>query len=135
MTNKERPNIRITATDFERLERLLDSPAARQLPGADALREEVERADIIDGDVPIGEFITMGATATFVERTSDRTHELTLVYPQDADGSGERVSILAPVGSALLGLSVGQRIAWPVRGRTLELEVLGIREGNTSKPD
>lgn len=134
MTNIDRPNIRITATDFERLERLLDSPAARQLPGADALRDEVERADIIDGDVPAGEFITMGATATFVERTSGKRYELTLVYPQDADGSGERVSILAPVGSALLGLSVGQRIDWPVRGRTLELEVLGIREGNTSTP-
>ena len=134
MTNTERPNIRITATDFERLERLLDSPAARSIPGADALREEVERADIIDGDAPVGEFVTMGATATFVEKTSGRTYELTLVYPQDADGSSERVSILAPVGSALLGLSVGQRIQWPVRGRTLELEVLGIREGDSRNP-
>ncbi|MEX0899892.1 MAG: nucleoside diphosphate kinase regulator [Gammaproteobacteria bacterium] len=134
MTTVDRPTIRITATDFERLERLLDSPAARKMPGADALREEIERADIIDGAVPAGEFITMGATATFVEKTSGQKHELTLVYPQDADGIGERVSILAPVGSALLGLSVGQRIEWPVRGRTIKLEVLAIREGISSNP-
>ncbi len=128
MTTENRPAIRITAADFERLERLLDSPAARKIPGADALRAEVERADIVEGDVPTGEFITMGATATFIEKTSERTYELTLVYPQDADGSAEQVSILAPVGSALLGLSVGQTIQWPVRGRTLELEVLSIRK-------
>lgn len=128
MTTVERPRIRITASDFDRLEQLLDSPAARKLPGAEALREEVERADIIDGEVPAGEFITMGATATFVEKTTGQKHELALVYPQDADGSAERVSILAPVGSALLGLSVGQTIQWPVRGRTLELEVLSIRK-------
>jgi len=41
---------------------------------------------------------------------------LTLVYPQDADSSAERISILAPVGSALLGLSAGEHIEWPRRG-------------------
>jgi len=50
---------------------------------------------------------------------------LTLVYPQD--NGPERVSILAPVGAALLGLSVGQSIDWPApNGKTLKLEILAV---------
>ena len=54
--------------------------------------------------------------------------ELTLVYPRDADGQPDKVSILAPVGSALLGLRIGDTIEWPVPGgRTIRLQVLSIR--------
>ena len=54
--------------------------------------------------------------------------ELALVYPRDADGSAHKVSILAPVGSALLGLRTGDSIDWPMPGgRTARLEVLAIR--------
>ena len=52
--------------------------------------------------------------------------ELTLVYPRDAEAGADRVSILAPVGSALLGLRVGDSIDWPVPGGNLNLRVLAI---------
>jgi regulator of nucleoside diphosphate kinase len=53
---------------------------------------------------------------------------LTLVYPRDADGSAHKVSVLAPVGSALLGLRVGETIDWPMPGgRSARLQVLAIR--------
>ena len=59
---------------------------------------------------------------------ADHERELTLVYPRDADGSSEKVSILAPVGSALLGLRVGDVIDWPMPGgRSARLHVLAIR--------
>lgn len=128
--SEELPRIRITQRDYDRLERLLESPAARQVPGIEALQKELDRADIVE-NAPEGEFITMGSTAKCLEESSQRTHELTLVYPHETDGSSQKVSILAPVGSALLGLSVGQVIEWPVQGgRTLRLRVLEIRHAN-----
>lgn len=127
MNETSLPPIRVTAADFDRLEQLLDSPACKGVPGIEALREELERADIVEADSPPGEFVAMGSTARFIDDASGRTFELTLVYPHEVDGSNGRVSILAPAGSALLGLGVGQTIEWPIPGgRTLRLRVLEI---------
>lgn len=58
----------------------------------------------------------MNSTIRFVIESTGEEFCMTLVYPKDANGSGEKISILAPVGSALLGLSVGDRIEWPAPG-------------------
>src|SRR3546814_8305637 len=63
-----------------------------------------------------GDVISMNSTARFLDENSGEERELTLVYPRDATGEPGRVSILAPVGSALLGLRVGQSIDWPMSG-------------------
>ena len=68
----------------------------------------------------------MNSTIRFVDETSKAETQLTLVYPVAAGAPGT-VSVLAPVGSALLGLSVGQTISWPMPGgRTAELRVLEV---------
>jgi regulator of nucleoside diphosphate kinase len=59
---------------------------------------------------------TMNSTKRFAIEPSGKEFELTLSYPEDVQGQSGRISILAPVGSALLGLSVGQEIEWPVAG-------------------
>ena len=72
--------------------------------------------------------ITMNSTARFRDEASGDEREMTLVYPSGADGINNKVSILAPFGSALLGLRVGDTIEWPVpSGRTIRLRVLSIR--------
>lgn len=106
------PNIIVTSSDLERLEYLLSNTAAGDLPGVDSLWKELERAEVVSpADVPAG-VVTMNSTVQFVEEGSGKVHEMTLVYPQDIDGTPGKVSILAPVGSALLGLSEGQTIEW-----------------------
>ncbi|MNE54786.1 Regulator of nucleoside diphosphate kinase [compost metagenome] len=61
------------------------------------------------------------------EESSGKDYHLTLVYPQDANADEGRISILAPVGSALLGLKVGQHIDWPAPGgKTLKLTLLEV---------
>ena len=124
MENK--PPIIISSTDLERLEQLLVSVSGKALPGIDALREELDRANVVEpAEVP-PHVVTMNSTVRFVDDTSGATLELTLVYPEAAGSSGN-VSILAPVGSALLGLSVGQSISWQVPGgRKLELRILEV---------
>ena len=76
-------------------------------------------------EVPPG-VVTMNSSVRCREESSGKEYLLTLVYPEDAGGEG-KVSILAPVGTALLGLTVGQSIDWPAPGgKTLKLSLLDI---------
>ncbi|NLO79060.1 MAG: nucleoside diphosphate kinase regulator [Xanthomonadaceae bacterium] len=121
------PNIIVTRNDLERLEELLSSAAAKGLPGVDSLWQELERAEVVSAkDVPPG-VVTMNSTVQFVEEGTGKTHEMTLVYPHEIDGTPGKVSILAPVGSALLGLSEGQTIEWSrPGGGTIKLRVVRV---------
>jgi regulator of nucleoside diphosphate kinase len=123
---ENQPAIIMSALDWERLNNLLVSPEYRRLPGIDALRAELDRATIVEpSDVPPG-VVTMNSTVRFRDDASHAEYELTLVYP-DARGGANSVSILAPVGSALLGLSVGQSISWRIPGgRELQVRVLAV---------
>lgn len=119
------PSITITRLDLQRLEHLLDSLDDFG-PGAVALQAELDRADVVGHDeVPAG-VVTMNSRVNCREESSGKDYHLTLVYPQDAGGEG-KVSILAPVGSALLGLSVGQHIDWTgPSGKVLKLTLLAV---------
>lgn len=95
----------------------------RSLPGCGMLREELIRANVVESEEIGADIVTMNSTVRFVDEQSDKQYELTLVYPDQAGNPGT-VSIFAPVGSALLGLSVGQTIEWQVPGgRQLRLRV------------
>lgn len=113
---KTRPKIIISSLDAERLEALIDALPSNAFPGKDELEAELARAEVVDPqDVPPS-VVTMNSTVRFKVETSSEEFELTLVYPKDIDASGKKISILAPVGSALLGLSQGDEIEWPKPG-------------------
>ena len=110
------PKITISAVDLERIESLLESLPDSAIPGRDDLEAELARADIVNPkDIP-PTVVTMNSRVRFKMMSSEKEFHLTLVYPKDLDASGEKISILAPVGSALLGLSVGDTIEWPKPG-------------------
>ncbi|MDC8014109.1 nucleoside diphosphate kinase regulator [Tahibacter soli] len=120
------PPLIVSRLDCDRLDTLLDNAQSAGLD-TDGLRRELDRADIVEPAQMPPDVITMNSVIRFVDENSGAEREVTLVYPRDADGSAERVSILAPVGSALLGLRVGARIAWPLPGgRTTQLRVLAV---------
>ncbi len=105
----------MTSLDFDRLEAILDALPVETFPGKTELRGELDRAEVVEPqDVP-SDVVTMNSKVRFVLESGEEFC-LTLVYPQDIDGSTERISILAPVGSALLGLSAGAQIEWPRPG-------------------
>lgn len=121
------PPITLGNLDLARLEQMLESPALRGLPAAASLGAELERARVLPAAQVPGDVVTMNATVTCVDEVSGDSHQFTLVFPQDADVATGRVSVLAPVGSALLGLSVGQAIDWQAPGgRALRLRVTSV---------
>lgn len=98
-----RPKVIISSLDVERIEKLLESLPAGAFPGRNALEEELARAEIVEPkDLP-PTVVTMNSTVRFEVESSSEEFRLTLVYPKDVDASGTTISILAPVGSALLG--------------------------------
>lgn len=84
--------------------------------GIAELESELARARVVEPrDMP-PTVVTMNSTVRFKIESSNDEFELTLVYPKDIDSTGKTISILAPVGSALLGLSQGDEIEWPKPG-------------------
>ena len=112
----KKPKVIISSLDAERLEKLIDALPDTAFPGKKDLEAELARAQIVaPKDVP-PTVVTMNSTVRFAVESSHDEFQLTLVYPKDLDASGEKISILAPVGSALLGLSQGDEIEWPKPG-------------------
>lgn len=120
-TMTQRPPITISSLDAVRLERLFDSLRSNQSPNMDDLQAELDRAHIVEPREIPPDVVTMNSTVTFRVESSDKEFSLTLVYPNDAGDSSTKISILAPVGSALLGLREGDEISWPKPGGGLLL--------------
>ena len=93
---------------------------------AEALEQELTRAQVVAlSEIPAG-VVTMNSRVHCREEASGKDYHLTLVFPEQAGGEGT-VSVLAPVGCALLGLSVGQHIDWPAPGgKILKLTLLAV---------
>ncbi len=127
MPAEPQPSLPISSLDLVRLERLLESPAYRDLDIAQRLGDELVRANVVaPADMP-ADVVSMNSRVTCVEEISGKEHHLTLVYPPDADAAAGRVSVFAPFGAALLGLSVGQSIDWTgPDGRPLRIRVATI---------
>lgn len=114
MSNK--PKIIVSSLDAERLYALLETYSGSTFPGSNALEAELSRADIVEPNAIPPTVVTMNSTVRFTVESSSEEFCMTLVYPGDIDSSGDKISVLAPVGSALLGLSQGDTIDWPKPG-------------------
>ncbi|GAA4344190.1 nucleoside diphosphate kinase regulator [Kangiella taiwanensis] len=110
------PNITLSELDVERLERLLEQVSSKDNPGIQALEMEIGRAKILSPEKMPKDVVTMNSEVKFKVSGSNEAFDLTLVYPKGVDGTGKTLSILAPVGSALIGLKEGDSIEWPKPG-------------------
>lgn len=124
MTNNM-PDIVITKLDAQRLDRILD-PMKYPLDMLEALENELARARIVSHKRVEPNVVTMNSTVRLLDVTTAREFLVTLVYPNNAGGP-DTVSVLAPVGMAILGLKIGQSIEWSSpQCRPLKLKVLDI---------
>lgn len=122
----QQPDIKMTATDVSRIDKLL-AALPKTSPVRLALETELDRADIVEsGDIP-ADVVTMNSTVRFAVSGTDEQFTLTLVYPKDMQDNGQTISILAPAGSAMLGVKVGDSIDWPgADGKALTVKIVEI---------
>lgn len=98
------------------------------------LSGEIERAEVVANDEIQGDVVTLNSAVRFEDRSTGRERDVTLVLPAEAAPLEGRISVLAPVGAALLGLRVGQSIQWDLpNGRTTELLVRAVAQPKTVK--
>lgn len=120
------PAITIARSEHQRLSNLADMLAERDPQAAEQLAGELDRARIIDDARMASGVVRMGSAVEF-HIDDEAPQRAELVFPKDADISRHRISILTPVGAALLGLSAGQSIPWSGRdGRVRRLSVLAV---------
>jgi regulator of nucleoside diphosphate kinase len=120
--NMNSQSIIVADQDYERL-----VPLLRDHP----LMEELGRAIVVPAEQIPPETVRINSRVTYVDESSGVSRSVELVFPEDADVDAGKISVLAPVGSALLGLSVGDTIDWPFpNGQDRRLKVV-----STTPPD
>jgi regulator of nucleoside diphosphate kinase len=116
-------SIIISSADHKRLLSLVD---IYDSSAAEELSVELHRAVVVgERDVP-NDIVTMNSQVVYEDCETFARRKIELVYPSDADAAEGRVSVLAPIGSALLGLRIGQSISWQVPSGIKRIRVVEL---------
>ena len=119
-------NIYITEPDYNRLSALIEK--TREGNGVDRqylnkLEAELDRAEIVDAENIPANVITMRSTVRLKDLVSGEENTYSLVFPTEADFSQGKISVLAPIGTAILGYKSGDTIEWTVPSGLRRLKV------------
>jgi regulator of nucleoside diphosphate kinase len=113
------PSIFITTKDVEKLRDLIREAFHTEYRGSDYLKQlagEIEKASVVEPNQIPSDVITLNSTARLIDRETKEEMVYTLVFPEDADTSQGKISILAPIGTAMLGYKVGDTFEWDTPG-------------------
>ncbi len=114
----------VTEFDLQRLEKILEGSRS---PTLDLLADELSAATVVSPEKVPPSVVTMNSQVKFLDLDTQEEVEVTLVYPGSADAQSGKVSITAPVGAAIFGLSTGDEIEWPVpSGKKRRLRITGV---------
>ena len=121
-----KPKIVVSDIDYRRLSGLASGAHDRFPEVAEELQAEMDRAEVVSAGALPPDVVGMGSTVEF-RSDAGQDRRVTLVFPGEADIAANRISILTPIGTALIGLAAGQSIRWTARdGRRHELTVLRV---------
>lgn len=129
-----KPKLIISLTDRDQLQTLINSARLdSRVPQAilNSLEGELARAEVVSAwEVP-ADVVTMNSLVTFVDLTTNEEESYTIVYPRDADLLNDKISIFAPVATALLGYRVGDVVEWAVPAGNRRLKILTVENAAT----
>lgn len=133
-----KPSVIVSSQDLERIESLLDT-LPPESAAAQSLLGELDRADIVAPEDMPPSVVTMRSTVRFQLDEPPETFCLTLSYPKEMPDVPDGISLLTPIGTALLGLSAGDSIDWPrpdgqlVKVRIVDVPYQPERAGDFSR--
>lgn len=129
------PDIMLSTTDHRRLSQLAYAGLDEASTVADDLLYELDRASVVPPEQLPPDVVRMGSRVRFRTDEGDQ-REVTLVFPSEADIAESRVSVMTPIGAALVGLRKGQSITWLSRdGRKHVLTALAVMQPESDEPD
>jgi regulator of nucleoside diphosphate kinase len=120
-------DIYITEYDLRRLKELLQvgiSYAGRDRRSLESLEGELDRAHIVEPAAVPHDVVTMNSRIRLTDRDTNEANVFTLVFPSEANLDERKISVLAPIGIAVLGYRVGDTVQWQMPGgvRTLRID-------------
>lgn len=116
----------LTKTDFQKISALISTNASAV---SESLEEELGRASLVNDDELPDNVVSMNSTVKFEDVNDGKPTVVTLVYPHEANIDENKISILTPIGSALIGLRVGQTIRWTFpNGKQKDLRVISVSQ-------
>ena len=120
--------IQLTVQDLARLRAVVDLHSEGiERSAAEMLEAELERAHVVAQEGLPPDVVSMRSRVLYEDADTRDRREAGLVYPEEADLARSQISVLAPIGTALLGIRAGQSISWPVPGRrTRTIRVLSV---------
>lgn len=127
-THREaKPSLIIDAGQYERLAGLARTAAKNASDLGRHLLEEIERADVVPSTELPPDVVTVGSEVTYLDSSTGHRQTIRITFPAQADISARRISVLTPIGAALIGLSVGQSIDWEMSDGSIKaLTVLAV---------
>ncbi|QHS09749.1 nucleoside diphosphate kinase regulator [Sinimarinibacterium sp. NLF-5-8] len=106
------PTLILDNEAYDQLYRLATEARARAPGVAERLLAEIDRADLRDaGQIP-ADVVTVGSQVTYRDEATGQSRTVRVVWPQQADVAAAKISVVSPIGAALIGLTRGQRISW-----------------------
>lgn len=124
-----RPPLTLIDTEADALSNLVAAALGRSQMGAELLLGELERAETCARSSIPADVVTMQSRVRFIDEASGAEHRVQLVYPRDADSALQRISVLTPIGAALIGMREGAAIDWPNRaGELRRLRILAVAQ-------
>jgi regulator of nucleoside diphosphate kinase len=139
MGSKDQRPIVVTRPDLERLRILIETARARRRweeMHLLALADELESAEVVEPDCVPPDVVTMRSRVRVLDMVSGEAATYTICYPTESNIEAGRLSVLAPIGTALLGYREGDVIEWPVPGgvRVLKIEKLEHQPEAAARP-
>ena len=127
-TMQKDPPVIIDAAYYDRLNSMANSFLRRSPDAAERLLEEISRADILQSEEIPPHVVNLGSQVTYRDETTGSTRTIYLVWPFEADIEQNKISVLTPVGAALIGLAEGASIGWETNsGEARQLTVLKVK--------
>lgn len=123
-TSQHNPSLIITARDLTRLRHVID---LHDTPTAEQLDSELQRATVVPSEEVPPTVVTMNSEVVYEDCATRDRRTVRIVFPNEADAGRGKVSVMAPIGSALIGLSVGQETEWRMPGGRKRIRVVEIR--------
>jgi regulator of nucleoside diphosphate kinase len=98
------------------------------------LSEELDRALVVENDQVPAQVITIGTRVAIRDARSGERQEMTVVLPQQADTRTRKISVLAPMGTALLGYSEGDVVEWAMPGGLKRMDIERVWQPDRAAP-
>jgi len=125
----EAKKVVITEADYIKLQQLIESSRRvrhRDAEHLDDLQQELERATVVDTGAISRDVVTMNSRVRVRDLNTGRELTYQIVFPRDADVASNRISVLAPIGTALLGYTAGAIVEWHVPSGVRRFHILDV---------